>query len=127
MTDGRSAANDQLARLGLPPQPRDVGYSPNSRYAGLGIDRLELPGQGHVVYLRRRWLPMGADLAEIERYVVEEGDRLDLIAARRLGDPEAWWRVADANDALIPAELEEPGDMLRITLPAGIPGAPDVR
>jgi hypothetical protein len=127
MTDGRSPGKDALARLGLSPQPRDVGYPPTSRYAGLETQRLEVPGLGEIVYLRRRWLPMGSELVEIERHVVEEGDRLDLIAARRLGDSEAWWRIADANDALVPAELEEPGDELRITLPPGIPGAPDVR
>ena len=36
-----------------------------------------------------------------------QGDRLDLITARTLGDPEQFWRVCDANDALDPAELTD--------------------
>ena len=47
-----------------------------------------------------------------------QGDRLDLITARTLGDPEAFWRVCDANDALDPAELtSEAGRRLRVPLP----------
>jgi len=125
MTDQRSPADEALARLGLPPQPRNLGYPPTSRYAGIGTATTTLPGQGEVVFLQRRWLPMGSQLTELERHQVGERDRLDLIAARRLGDAEQWWRVADANDALIPAELEEPQRELRMTLPEGIPGASD--
>jgi len=125
MTEQRSPADEALARLVLPPQPRNLGYPPTSRYSGLGTSITSLPGQGEIVYLQRRWLPMGSEMTELERYQVGERDRLDLIAARRLGDSEQWWRVADANDALIPAELEEPQRELRITLPEGIPGASD--
>jgi len=125
MTDPRSPADEALARLGLPPQPRNLGYPPTSRYAAMGTATSSLPGQGEVVFLQRRWLPMGNQMTELERYQVGERDRLDLIAARRLGDSEQWWRVADANDALVPSELEEPQRELRITLPDGIPGASD--
>jgi nucleoid-associated protein YgaU len=125
MTDDRLPSNDALARLGLPSQRADAGYPPTSRYAGIEMAITSLPDQGQVVYLRRRWLPMGSEMAELERYVVNERDRLDLISARRLGDPEQWWRIADANDALVPSELEESQRELRITLPEGIPGAPD--
>ena len=45
------------------------------------------------------------------------------IAARELGDPEAFWRICDANGAMRPDELTAvPGRALRITLPQGIPG-----
>ena len=40
------------------------------------------------------------------------GDRLDLITARTLGDPEQFWRICDANDALDPDDLAEPGRRL---------------
>ena len=57
-------------------------------------------------------------------YSVVAGDRLDTIAAQLLGDPELFWRIADANGAMRPDELTETvGRKLRITLPAGIPGA----
>jgi hypothetical protein len=125
MTDQRSPADEALARLGLPPQPRNLGYPPTSRYSGLSTSITTLPGQGEIVYLQRRWLPMGSEMTELERYQVGERDRLDLIAARRLGDSEVWWRLADANDALTPEELEEAQRELRITLPEGLPGASD--
>ena len=54
-------------------------------------------------------------LAEV---TVIRGDRLDLIAARTLGDPEQFWRVCDANDAMNPVILtEEPGRTLRVPVP----------
>jgi hypothetical protein len=43
---------------------------------------------------------------------------------RYLADAEQWWRIADANPVLDPAELTaEPGRTLRITLSEGVPGA----
>jgi hypothetical protein len=48
---------------------------------------------------------------------VAQGDRLDTITARYLGDPTQFWRICDANDTLRPDELEEPGRTVRIALP----------
>jgi hypothetical protein len=46
------------------------------------------------------------------------GDRLDLIAARALGDAEHFWQVCDANNAMNPFDLTaEVGSTLRIPLP----------
>jgi hypothetical protein len=105
----------------------DVGYPATSRYAGSRAVIIEVRGEPDIVVLERRWVPMGEGLTDVGRHVVGEAERLDQIANQELGDPEQWWRVADANDALIPAELERPGLALRITLPAGIPGASDAR
>ena len=50
-----------------------------------------------------------------------DGDRLDTIAGAAYGDAEFWWRIADANRAMIPSELtSEIGRRLRITLPEGM-------
>jgi len=55
---------------------------------------------------------------------VVEGDRLDNIAAANLGDPLAFWRICDSNNAMRPEDLTAtPGAAIRITLPQGIPGA----
>ena len=35
-----------------------------------------------------------------------EGDRLDLLAARYLNEPTAFWRLCDLNGASVPAALE---------------------
>ena len=76
-----------------------------------------------VVYLKRRFLPSSARFALLCEHVVSEGERLDNLTAHYLGDPEQFWRVADANDAMRPAELTETiGRRLRITLPEGIAG-----
>jgi gamma-glutamyltranspeptidase/glutathione hydrolase len=46
--------------------------------------------------------------------------------AQYLGDPEQFWRLCDANAAMHPEELTDAiGRTLRITLPEGIPGAPN--
>lgn len=101
-------------------------FPPTSRYYGietavLGPDE-ERPG----IYLRRRFLPSPARFALLQEHVVSEGERLDHIAARYLNDPEAFWRIADANGAMRPEALTETvGRRLRITLPEGIPGTPN--
>jgi nucleoid-associated protein YgaU len=54
---------------------------------------------------------------------VNQGDRLDLIAARALGDPELFWRICDANNAMDPLELTaEPGRRLRVAIPQSVEG-----
>jgi nucleoid-associated protein YgaU len=45
---------------------------------------------------------------------VSAGDRLDLIAARYLGDPALFYRIVDANPSLRPEELLEVGRILVI-------------
>ena len=63
------------------------------------------------------------DAVEVPDTVVA-GDRLDNLAAHYIGDPEQFWRICDANNALRPHELtQRVGRRLRITLPEGIPGA----
>lgn len=61
----------------------------------------------------------------MQEHAVTQGERLDNINARYLGDPEQFWRLCDANGVLHPRELEEVGRILRITLPEGIPGMPN--
>ena len=58
-------------------------------------------------YKRRRFLPRARACRSSSRSRWSQGDRLDLITARTLGDPEQFWRVCDANDALDPAELTD--------------------
>jgi hypothetical protein len=101
-------------------------FPATSRYAAIDTATLEVAPGRTVVYLRRRFLPDPARLALITEHLVAEGDRLDNITAGYLTDPEQFWRVADANAAMLPDELtERVGRRLRITLPEGVPGAPD--
>lgn len=96
----------------------------NSRYQNVEIAKLTRPDGSEVVYLKRRFVPQPERFALLQEHVVVEGDRLDNITARYLGDPEQFWRVCDANRAMRPDELtQEIGRRLKITLPEGIPGA----
>ena len=75
-----------------------------------------------IAYLRRRFVPQPDRYALLREHVVVAGQRLDHVAAQYLGDPEQFWRIADANGAIAPETLtDEPGDVIRITLPADVP------
>lgn len=101
-------------------------FPPNSRYHATEITETVDAAGNPVRHLRRRFVPEPDTLAQIGEHVVAEGDRLDLIAATRLSDPELFWRICDANTAIAPDELTaELGRRLRITMPEGVPGAPD--
>jgi hypothetical protein len=102
-------------------------FPANSRYQNVETAKLMRPDGTEVAYLERRFVPQPESFALLQEHVVVEGDRLDNITARYLGDPEQFWRVCDANRAMRPDELtEQIGRRLRITLPEGIPGAPVV-
>jgi hypothetical protein len=96
-----------------------------SRYYAVAAKVLvDADGTEHA-YLARRFLPDPDRLATLRFHVVVEHERLDLVAARELGDPEQFWRLCDANRVLRPEELEVPGRVIRVTLPEGVPGAAD--
>ena len=81
---------------------------PPSRYAGLPTAELVTPDGRPVAYLLRRFLPPLDPAAPVAEHQVRDGDRLDVVAARYLGDPELFWKLADANRALNPFDLIPP-------------------
>jgi hypothetical protein len=98
-------------------------FAANSRYYGMDTDTLALPQGKTIIYLQRRFLPPAERFQLLQEHVVTQGERLDNIAAQFLGDPELFWRLCDANNAMRPDELTETvGRTLRITLPEGITG-----
>jgi hypothetical protein len=89
-----------------------------SRYAQLETAELSDADGRRIAYVRRRFLPQGRLMQLLAEVTVEPGDRLDLITSRVLGDPEHFWRVCDANDAMDPFELTaEVGRALRVPVP----------
>jgi hypothetical protein len=93
-------------------------FDASSRYATVETAMLRDPDGRVVAYVRRRFLPQGAGMPLLVEVEVAQGDRLDLITARALGDPEAFWRVCDANNALDPADLTRAiGRHLRVPFP----------
>jgi hypothetical protein len=111
-----------MAQLGvLPP----VTFPTDSRYYGSGVLYYTAPTGQTIAYLARRIVPQpGApNYATINNYTVRQGDRLDLIAAKYLGDPLMAWLICDANRAMRPHDLvATPGRVLAITTPLGVPG-----
>ena len=98
-------------------------FPPTSRYHDVEIATLTMPDGRTIAYLRRRVVPPPESMALLREHTVRAGERIDQITATYLGDPEQFWRVADANRAVAPEELtDEAGRRLRITLPPGIPG-----
>jgi hypothetical protein len=90
---------------------------PASRYAQVPTASVTDESGRTVAYLTRRFLPDGAALPLLAEVQVGPGERLDLFTSRTLGDPEQFWRVCDANDAMNPSALEEEGKTLRVPLP----------
>lgn len=95
-----------------------------SRYAYTDVAEVSVPdgrgGRRDVRYLRRRVLPDPDTLLPIALHTVAASDRLDLISARYLSDPTAFWQIADANAALDPDALVGPaaeGTVLLIPSP----------
>lgn len=98
-------------------------FPPTSRYAATATKTFPMPGGTSIPYLQRRFLPQSSTLALLARHRVALGDRLDNIAAEYMGDPLQFWQICDANDAVNPDDLTATvGALLRITLPAGVPG-----
>ena len=99
-----------------------------SRYENCEVAEVTLAdgkgGERTVRYLRRRRL-LDPDLVPpVAHHRLDAADRLDLVAARYLGDPLGAWQVADVNRALDPDELTGPGaegDVLIIPYPQAAP------
>jgi hypothetical protein len=108
-----------LVQLGAKATP----FPANSRYHAIDIAVLEGDDGRKIAYLRRRFVPPPENFSLILEHAVVQGDRLDNLAYKYLGDPLQFWRICDANGAMDPGELmERAGRRLRITLPEGIPG-----
>lgn len=86
----------------IPQQPFDE----LSRYRNVGIGLLPQGGDAPPLpYVKRRFIPARRDIAIAAEVLIHQGDRPDNLAARTLGDPLLYWRVADANAVLDASEL----------------------
>ena len=116
-----------LIQLGVVPP---VTFPTDSRYYGTStLTYVSSTGEA-ITYLARRIVPQpGApNFSTVAQHTVRQGDRLDLIAAKYLGDPLIFWLICDANGAIDPHDLvAAPGKVLNITTPQGVPGEPNAR
>jgi hypothetical protein len=92
-------------------------FAPDSRYFALETVMATLPDGRTVTYKRRRIVPPAGSLAQLAEVTVAQGDRLDNITARTLGEPTRFWRICDAGEALDPSDLVVPGRRLRVPQP----------
>jgi hypothetical protein len=98
-------------------------FPPNSRYHGAAVAQTTTTDGRTIAYLQRRIVPQPSEFTVIQEHSVVQGDRLDNVTAKYLGDPEQFWRICDANGAIRPDELTETiGDTINITLPQGLAG-----
>jgi hypothetical protein len=112
-----------LMKLGVIPP---VAFPTDSRYYGFSTLSYTTADGRSVTYLARRFVPQpgASNFSTIAQHTVQQGDRLDLLAAKYLGDPLLYWLLCDANGAIRPNKLvETPGTILNITMPQGVPGA----
>ena len=78
-------------------------FSSDSRYYQLGTYTVKL-ANGQTAIATRLPVPP-TQLVLSGYYTVQQGDRLDLIAARYLTDATLFWQLCDANNSPSPASL----------------------
>lgn len=101
-------------------------FASNSRYAATPLATWTDPAGVPVTYLRRRFVPPPETFSTVAAHLVVRGDRVDLLAAAYLGDPEAYWRLCDANGVMRPEDLTDTvGRRIRIAIESGLPGSGD--
>lgn len=93
-------------------------FASTSRYAVIPDLTYTGPDGVPVVYKARRFAPRPSSLRLRTIATVAQGERLDLVTARTLEQPELYWRIADANAAMDPfALVAVPGRKLRVPAP----------
>lgn len=98
----------------LKPNP----FPPTSRYYGVKTATLLQADGTMVAYLRRRFVPGSDRFTVVQEHQVASGERIDHLGSTYLGDPEQYWRLCDANDAVRPDALtESAGSVVKIGLP----------
>ena len=93
----------------------------NSRYTKLRTLTLQVTDKTgdtqNITYLERRFLPSPEDLTTLVQHTVAQGERLDNIAYKYLGDATLFWRLCDANNVFKPEELTaEAGEAIQIAM-----------
>ena len=92
-------------------------FESRSRYFSIDDTRMIRNGE-EIAYKKRRFIPSGEMMTLLQEVSVTEGDRLDRMTAGITGDPEQYWFICDANNAMHPLDLtDKVGRQLRIARP----------
>ncbi len=90
-----------------------MSISPQSRYNSVGATITRLPnslGLYNVSVLRT----IPSSTSSYTLYIWQSGDRPDLVAANKLGNPTLWWAIFDINPEIIYPLNIPPGTAVRI-------------
>lgn len=82
-----------------------------SRYQGVKVNTVALPNGQSVAAFGIRFIPL---TPAGFMHTFSGHERLDLIAYQYYRNPEKFWLIADANTAMDPEDLLEPGRQLLI-------------
>lgn len=98
-------------------------FGPSSRYQGVPLALHQPEGatpEQATPYVLRRFIAQPRVIGVLFEHTVRSIDRPDSLAAGLWGDPELYWRIADANAVIDPFELTDtPGIRIRIPMPDG--------
>jgi hypothetical protein len=92
-------------------------FASTSRYYSLNQGTYRLPDGRLAAYVLRRFVPPQGSMQAIAQVTVAPAERIDVYAARTLGDAEHFWLIADANAAMDPETLLVPGQPLTVPMP----------
>lgn len=96
-------------------------FTRGSRYESIAESDHLAPDGRVIRYKRIRFVPTPTGSTGV---IVEPLDRPDLVAWRVAQDPEAYWRLCDANRTVRPADLTaNPGERIVVPQPGGEGGA----
>ncbi len=91
---------------------------PNSRYYRIENAQYHSPDGREIIYKKRRFLPQGKTMSILTQVNYTQGDRLDLITDRTLGESKEFWRICDANNTMKPSDLTaELGQTILVPIP----------
>jgi hypothetical protein len=88
-------------------------FQEESRYSTVGEAEITDQDGQTVRYKRIRFIP---PTNARFHHVINEGERLDHLAYRYYRDPERFWRICDANEAMWPPDLTDEAGR-RIAIP----------
>ena len=93
-------------------------FEANSRYYQIEEAKFTAADGRVIVYKKRRILPLSSTMQLAAEVKLVQGERLDLISSRLLGDPEQFWQICDSNDAMNPKHLTTvPGRIPKVSMP----------
>ncbi len=99
-----------------------TSYGTSSRYYGLPVLEFAAPDGRVIRYVKRRFIAQASLFPTLVVHRIQQDDRIDVLAARYLGDPLLYWRIADANLAVRPSDQVVLGNPLKIPFAATLPG-----